>query len=96
MASMVVNAKQVSVSNSSSTAIIPANASRVYLEIRNIDASNFVDIGPVGTITAGNGHRLLKATAPMVLTGHAAEIALNGLADTAAVVISYLEVVNAA
>lgn len=80
----------------SSTTIVTANNARLELTIRNIDATNFVDLmlntgdgTTVPTATAGNGIRL-KAGDSWTTNSYTGPIA--GIANTATVAVTVLEI----
>ena len=81
---------QISVATTSQTPIVAANSARRWLELRNLDGTNYVCVGGPN-VTVTDGHMLLTGSAPMVLTGPAATCAIWGQAHTGAVNVSWFE-----
>lgn len=80
----------------SNTAIVAANPSRCELTIRNIDATNFIDImlnttdgTTAPTATAGNGLRLYSKDS---WTTDSYTGPVNGIANTGACNVTVLEI----
>lgn len=90
--SKTLGSQQVSVATTGQTLVCPPNANRLWLRVTNTDATNPVWLGGSG-VTTGNGDKL-AAGASVVIETVAAQAAINAVATTSAVVVSYSEVTS--